>query len=129
MLYTLQVHSSPYADNSGLHAYRFACAVLAAGHRIERIFFYKDGVYHAFRYATPPDDEIAFNQLWSELAAQHAIDLVVCVSAAQRRGLLGVDEAQRQGKQDNDLAAGFRIGGLGLWLEAVAQAERSLVFC
>jgi tRNA 2-thiouridine synthesizing protein D len=62
------------------------------------------------------------------LAEQHHIDLVICISAAQRRGLLCADEAARQGKQDDDLAAGFRIAGLGLWLEASLQADRSIVF-
>ncbi len=69
-----------------------------------------------------------FNRNWTELAEQRGIDLVVCISAAQRRGLLCEDEARRQGKQDNDLAGGFRIGGLGLWVEATLQADRCIVF-
>jgi tRNA 2-thiouridine synthesizing protein D len=128
MIYALQVHASPYANHSGLDAYQFASAAVAAGHQINQVFFYRDGIYHALRYATPPDDETAFNQQWSQLAAEHGVDLVICISAAQRRGLLCADEAQRQGKQDDDIAAGFRIGGLGLWLEAVLQADRHLVF-
>jgi tRNA 2-thiouridine synthesizing protein D len=92
------------------------------------VFFYKDGIYHALRYATPPDDELQISQNWSALAKQHQIDLVVCISAAQRRGLLCSDEAKRQTKQDDDLAEGFRIAGLGLWLEATVAADRCLVF-
>jgi hypothetical protein len=51
---------------------------------------------------------------WSALTHEYHIDLVVCISAAQRRGLLAENEAKRQGKLDNDLADGFRIAGLGL---------------
>jgi sulfur relay (sulfurtransferase) complex TusBCD TusD component (DsrE family) len=47
--------------------------------------FTTDGIYHAFKYATPPDDELQLTAQWSELAQQHQIDLVVCISAAQRR--------------------------------------------
>jgi len=128
MNYAVQVNASPYASNAGLEAYGFIQAALRAGHGILRVFFYKDGVYHAFRYATPPDDEIQFNRNWSELAERYRIDLVVCISAAQRRGLLCADEAERQGKQDDDIAPGFRIAGLGLWLEATSLADRSIVF-
>jgi len=54
--------------------------------------------------------------------------LVVCISAAQRRGLLHADEANRQGKLDNDLAAGFRISGLGQLVEATLVTDRLIVF-
>lgn len=128
MKFAIQVNTSPYADNAGLDALYFIRAAVQAGHQILRVFFYKDGVYHAFRYSAPPDDEINFGADWSNLAEQHGIDLVVCISAAQRRGLLCADEARRQGKADNDLAAGFQIAGLGLWLEATLQADRVLVF-
>jgi tRNA 2-thiouridine synthesizing protein D len=93
-----------------------------------RVFFYHEGVYQAFQYATPPDDEIQIVKRWSELAHDYAIDLVVCISAAQRRGLLCIDEAARQGKCDNDVAAGFRIAGLGQLVEAISLADRFIVF-
>ena len=93
-----------------------------------RVFFYHDGIYHAFKYATPPDDEFHYTAQWSALARDHRIDLVVCISAAQRRGLLCGDEAELQGKQDNDLAEGFRISGLGQLVEATLEADRFIVF-
>jgi tRNA 2-thiouridine synthesizing protein D len=42
--------------------------------------------------------------------------------------LLCADEAQRQAKQGDDLAEGFRIGGLGQWIEALITADRVIVF-
>ncbi|CAD6876447.1 MULTISPECIES: sulfurtransferase complex subunit TusD [Methylomonas] len=128
MKYAVQVNASPYASNAGLNAYRFIQAALAAEHQILRVFFYKEGVYHAFRYAQPPEDEFSITRHWSALAEQYGVDLVVCISAAQRRGLLCLDEAARQGKQDDDTAPGFRIAGLGQWLEATLLADRSIVF-
>lgn len=128
MKFVLQVNSSPYASSSGLSAYHFACAALASGHQILRIFFYREGIYHALRFALPPDDEIRICAMWSELARGYGVDLVVCISAAQRRALLCADEARRQGAQDDALADGFRIAGLGQWLEASLQADRAIVF-
>lgn len=128
MKFAVQVNASPYSTNAGLHAFRFVEAALAQGHQIVRVFFYRDGIYHAFRYATPPDDERAPVADWSRLAELKGIDLVVCISAAQRRGLLCADEARRQGKNDDDVAPGFRIAGLGQWLEATLLADRYLMF-
>ena len=128
MNYAVQVNTSPYHANAGLDAYLFCQAAIASGHSILRVFFYKDGIYHALRYTSPPEDENQLTRKWSLLAEQHRVDLVVCISAAQRRGLLCRDEAKRQGKLDDDVAGGFRIAGLGQWLEAVRQADRSLVF-
>lgn len=128
MKYAIQVNAGPYASNAGLIAYRFIQAALQQQHQVVRVFFYQEGAQHAFRHAIPPDDELNMSGAWSRLAEQYAIDLVVCISAAQRRGLLCQDEARRQGLADNDLAEGFRIAGLGQWLEASQQADRCLVF-
>lgn len=128
MKFAIQINSSPTVSHNGYSAYRFISALLADGHEIIRVFFYHDGIYHAMKYATPPDDELQLTRLWSGMALQYGIDLVVCISAAQRRGLLCPDEAGRQGKRDNDLADGFRISGLGQWVEASLLADRCIVF-
>jgi tRNA 2-thiouridine synthesizing protein D len=101
---------------------------LHKGHEIVRVFFYHDGVYNGLRYASPPDDERAVVKRWSALAREYGIDLVICISAAQRRGLLSTEEAARVGKTDKDLAEGFRFAGLSLWVDACLQAERFLIF-
>ena len=128
MRYAVQVNAGPYQSNTGYSAYQFIKAALAQGHEVSRVFFYHEGIYHAFKHNTPPDDEINLTSCWGELAEQQKVDLVVCVSAAQRRGLLYVDEAERRNKQDDDLAKGFRIGGLGQWVEALLEADRVIVF-
>jgi tRNA 2-thiouridine synthesizing protein D len=127
MKYALQINHSPQTQRA-YSAYLFIKALLAQGHQVIRVFFYHDGIYHAFRYNTPPDDELQMASLWQQLAEQHGIDLVICISAAQRRGLLCPPESLRQGKKDNDLADGFCIAGLGQWVEAGLQADRFIVF-
>jgi tRNA 2-thiouridine synthesizing protein D len=128
MKFVLQINSSPWQSNAGRIAYQFISTALAEGHQVLQVFFYHDGIFHALRYATPPDDEMPLMLAWQALAEHHAVDLVVCVSAAQRRGLLATDEARRQGKQDDDLAAGFRIGGLSQFIAATLAADRVMVF-
>ncbi len=128
MKYVIQINSSPTHSFSGFSAYQFIQAALQKKHEIYRVFFYQQGIYHAFRYSTPPDDEFQITKKWSSLAQQQGIDLVVCISAAQRRGLLSIDESKRQNKLDNDLAAGFRISGLGQLLEGIIIADRFIEF-
>lgn len=128
MKYAIQINASPYQSSSGETAYQFIKSALDRGHEIVRIFFYQEGVYHAFRYASPPDDEVPIVARWSDLAHEFDLDLVVCISAAQRRGLLEANEAKRRAKLDNDVADGFRIAGLGQWVEAILVADRYIEF-
>ncbi len=128
MKYAIQINSSPYQSSSGETAYQFIKCALEMGHEVVRVFFYQEGIYHAFRYATPPDDEIQVVEQWSTLVCEHNVDLVVCISAAQRRGLLEATEANRQGKKDTDVAEGFRIAGLGQWVEAMLVVDRFIEF-
>ena len=92
------------------------------------MFFYHDGVNNGTRLTVPPQDERNVVKRWSELAAQHKLDLGVCIAAAQRRGLMDKSEAKRNGKDADNIAPGFRISGLGQLIEAGIQADRLVVF-
>lgn len=122
------VHEGPYTHQAADTAYRFATAALEGGHEIFRVFFYHDGVNNGTRFSVPPQDDRNLQRMWSELAGKHGIDLVVCVAAAQRRGLLDDAEAKRHGKDGDNLAPGFRISGLGQLMEAAIETDRLVVF-
>jgi tRNA 2-thiouridine synthesizing protein D len=108
--------------------YQFVRAALAKGHEIYRVFFYHDGVNNGTRLTVPPQDDRNIVKRWSELADKHKLDLVVCIAAAQRRGLMDKSEAKRNGKDADNIAPGFRISGLGQLIEAGIQADRLVVF-
>jgi len=95
---------------------------------VARVFFYHDGVNVSSRLSVPPQDERHIQQQWSALAKEHGLDLVVCIAAAQRRGLLDENEAKRQGKDANNIAEGFRISGLGQLIEMGIQTDRLVTF-
>ena len=92
------------------------------------MFFYHDGVNNGTRFTVPPQDDRNIQKQWSELAEKHNLDMVVCIAAAQRRGIMDADEAKRQGIDGNNIAPGFRISGLGQLIEAGIQSERMMVF-
>ena len=128
MKYTLLVNEGPYQHQSSDTALNFARAALALGHEVVRVFFYHDGVNNGTDLGVPPQDDRNLPNEWSELAEKHELDLVVCVAAAQRRGMLDEDESKRNGKTSNNLIKGFRISGLGQLIEAGIQADRLVTF-
>ena len=109
MKFGILINEGPYTHQASDSAYNFAKAALDAGHEIFRIFFYHDGVNNGTREA-------------------HNLDMVVCIAAAQRRGIMDADEAKRQGIDGNNIAPGFRISGLGQLIEAGIQSDRLVVF-
>ena len=128
MKYTIQINEGPYQHQAADSAYQFIKAALAKGHEIFRVFFYHDGVHNATRLSIPPRDDRNIIQRWVELANVHHLDLVVCVAAAQRRGLLDENEANRAGKDANNIQEPFRISGLGQLIEGGIQSDRLIVF-
>jgi len=128
MKLTIQVNEGPYQHEAADSAYQFTKAALEKGHKIFRIFFYHDGVNNGTRLTTPPQDDRNVVKRWSELAEQHGLDLVVCVAAAQRRGIVDEGEAKRNGKDATNIAPGFRISGLGQLVEGAIQSDRLVVF-
>ncbi|MGZ8216318.1 sulfurtransferase complex subunit TusD [Methylomagnum sp.] len=109
MRYAIQINTGPGQSQSAHTAYQFIHAALAAGHEVIRVFFYHEGVHHGFGEGSD----------WSGLARQHGVDLVLCVSAAERRGLSPTSA---------NPAEGFRVGGLGQWMDACLKADRVMVF-
>ncbi len=122
------VNEGPYTHQASDTAYRFTKAAIEKGHQIFRVFFYHDGVNNGTRFTVPPQDDRNLQKLWTELAAAHKLDLVVCIAAAQRRGILDPNEAKRQGKDGDNIAPGFRISGLGQLIEAGIETDRLVVF-
>ncbi len=128
MKFSILINEGPYQHQASDSAYKFIEAALEAGHEIFRVFFYHDGVNNSTRYTVPPQDDRNIQVRWSELAEKHDLDMVVCIAAAQRRGILDENEAQRQGKDGDNIAPGFRISGLGQLIEAGIQADRLVTF-
>lgn len=128
MKFTIMINEGPYQHQSSDSALQFARAVLAQGHEIFRVFFYHDGVNNGTRLSIPPADDRLLQKEWSELSKEHDLDLVLCIAAAQRRGIMDASEAERQGLDANNIIDGFHISGLGQLIEGGIQSDRTIVF-
>jgi tRNA 2-thiouridine synthesizing protein D len=127
MKYAIQINGAPDASQGSASAYRFIEAALRRGHRIVRVFFYHDGVHNAMRHARPPEGKRSWSNVWSDLAKEHDIDLVLCISALQRRGVAEVAD-ERSSDDGSLMIDGFRVGGLAMWVDACLEADRVVVF-
>jgi len=123
--FTLIVHASGQATTL---AQRFAIAVAASPHQIEQIFFYHDGVLQANTNRSPAQDDPQTIASWQALANAGDFALNVCIAAAARRGVLSAAEAQRHGKPSGNLADGFELVGLGVFIEGLINADRVVTF-
>ncbi len=128
MKYTVMINEGPYQHQSSDTALQFVRAALEKGHEIFRVFFYHDGVNNGTRLSVPPADDRLLQKEWSELGLEHGLDLVICIAAAQRRGLMDESEAKRQGLDADNIIEGFRISGLGQLIEGGIQSDRTIVF-
>lgn len=128
MIFSLAVYTAPYSSQASYSAYQFALSVLNQGHKVHRVFFYQDGVQNATNLAAPPQDEFDLQHAWQNLAKEHNLDLVVCIAAALRRGILDSTESKRYDKPAHNLAHEFSLSGLGQLVEAAAISDRLVSF-
>ncbi len=117
MKFGILVNEGPFTHQASDSAYQFTKAALETGHEVPRIFFYYDGVYNANKLSAPQADDRNVVKMWSDLAAEKDLDLVVCIAAGLRRGI-----------QEENLMDGFRISGLGQLTEAAIGCDRLVMF-
>ncbi|MFM2485516.1 sulfurtransferase complex subunit TusD [Celerinatantimonas yamalensis] len=122
--YTLLVTQPAYGRQGGTTALRFANSVYEAGHQLETVFFYLDGVSHANYLLSPASDEINLYARWCALAQRSGCSLLVCVSAAERRGVIGKAHASLNGWPHYNLQSPFIIAGLAELSIAMLQSDR-----
>jgi tRNA 2-thiouridine synthesizing protein D len=128
MIYSLLVTAAPGSGHASLTAARFARAVLGRGHQLRRVFFLDDGALNGLSSAVTPQDETSPLEQWADLASEHSVELVLCISSALKRGLLDASESQRYERDAITVHPAFELGGLGLLVDAIAHSDRLLSF-
>ncbi len=128
MNYALLVLSPAHSSQGARSALLFARAAVARGHKIERVFFYGDAVHAASALIVAPQDEVDLTSEWATLVADNGTELLVCVGASLRRGLLDETEAKRYSKSQYNLHPAFEIAGLGQLVEASQTCDRLITF-
>lgn len=128
MIFSILIYGSAHNSQSAHSAYRFTHSLLQSGHQIHRVFFYGESVHVASGLSAPPRDELNIHQLWKDLAEAHQLDLVVCIAAALKRGVMDESEARRHEKSSFNTQAPFELSGLGQLSEAAIISDRLVTF-
>jgi tRNA 2-thiouridine synthesizing protein D len=125
---TLLVTSAPYSTQSAYSAYRFALAAVELKHHIKGIFFYQDGTLNGSALQLMPADEFDLHNAWRKISAAHNIPLMVCVSAATKRGITNANDAEDCDQVHHSLSDEFQSVGLGDLATLLADSDRLLQF-
>lgn len=128
MRFALMVTGPAYGTQQASSALQFARALLAAGHELVSVFFYREGVYNANQLTSPASDEFDLVRAWQSLSQEHGVALHICVAAALRRGVSDANEAQRLGLPAANLNEGFSLSGLGALAQAALTCDRMVQF-
>lgn len=128
MSISILVLGAPFQSQASYSAYRFTKAALELKQSINRVFFYQSGIHTASSLACPPRDEHNLYAAWQTLKNDYTLDLVVCIAAAARRGLVDASEAKRHNKQTHNMAQEFELSGLGQLIEAISLSDRLITF-
>lgn len=128
MRFALMVTGPAYGTQQASSALQFARALLAAGHELVSVFFYREGVYNANQLTSPASDEFDLVRAWQALHQEHDVALHICVAAALRRGVNDESEAKRLGLPAANLNDGFLLSGLGALAQAALTCDRMVQF-
>lgn len=128
MQFNILITGGLYSSQAALSAWHFCQASLKAGHTIDQVFFYQDAALHGTQLSIPMQDEQDAVRLWAECASEYQIDLFVCVSAAERRGILGAEQIAEYDLGHANLHPQYQIAGLGVLHDAALSSDRMVTF-
>ncbi|QIZ49678.1 sulfurtransferase complex subunit TusD [Dickeya zeae] len=126
--YCLLVTGPAYGTQQASSAFQFAQALLAQGHQLQSVFFYREGVLNANQLTAPANDEFDLVRAWQQLALSHEVALNVCVAAALRRGVTDVTQSAQLQLSGANLQPGFTLSGLGELSQSVLRCDRVVQF-
>jgi tRNA 2-thiouridine synthesizing protein D len=126
--FTLLVTSAPFSEQNAYSAYRFALAAVQSDHRVNGIFFYQSGTLNGSSLQITPSNEFDLYAAWEKLSVEYKVPLLVCVSAASRRGITTEEDAQDSDNLHFSLAAPFESVGLGELAALLSNSDRLIQF-
>ncbi|MEP0357212.1 MAG: sulfurtransferase complex subunit TusD [Paraglaciecola sp.] len=126
--FTLLVTSAPFTEQNAYSAYRFALASVQAKHSVNGIFFYQSGTLNGSSLQLTPSNEFDLYAAWQGLANDYNVPLMVCVSAANRRGVTTAQEALDSDTPHFSLTPPFESVGLGELAVLMKNSDRLIQF-
>jgi tRNA 2-thiouridine synthesizing protein D len=126
--FSLLITKPPFDQQDAYSAYRFAMSAVKLKHVINGIFFYQAGVHNSNSFQSGHSDELDLHQAWVTLSTAHNIPLLVCVTAANRRGVINQQDAEDHDLTHFNLNPPFTEVGLGDLVELLNISDRVIQF-
>lgn len=125
--FSILITSPPFDSQGQYSAYRFCLAALENKQKVRQIFFYQSAVLVANKLITPHSDELNIQQKWIDLNKRFEIPLNICITAANRRGIIDTQDARHR-SQESNLLENFNSVGLGELFSVTTESERLIQF-
>ena len=113
--------TTPPISNLTVTAIDYIKASIAAEIDLIGVFFYQDGVMNANKLVTVASDEYQTIEQWKKIHCDHGINLHLCYTAAEKRGMSDDNKA-------NSINENFIVSGLGELVELSSLADRVVQF-
>lgn len=126
--FMLLVHSGRYANQSSRSALLYANAIIDKGHALKAVFFYNDGVSAANGLSVIPSDELDNTNGFKQLHQNHNIPLLLCVTAAEKRGILDQTQAEQEGFEHFNIDSSFTVAGLAEMAAIASETDKVVQF-
>jgi tRNA 2-thiouridine synthesizing protein D len=126
--FTVIVNQAPFEKQSNYTALRFCRAIIESEHCLTSVFFYQAAVNSANAFLMGHSDEISLSAEWQQLSNDYSVPLLVCVSAANRRGVISQEDAVEADSAQFNLHPSFIASGLGELAELMAGSDRVVQF-
>jgi len=123
------VITTPPSSYLTITAIDYITQAVNSGVDVVGVFFYQDGVLNASANISIPNDEYQIHKQWQKLNQDHGINLHVCITACERRGLSDdLDNQPSNAPALTNISQYFTVSGLGELVELTAKADRMVQF-
>ncbi|MBF7072845.1 sulfurtransferase complex subunit TusD [Glaciecola sp. MH2013] len=119
--FILMVTKAPFQSENGKMALAFCRAAIEAGHRINQVFFYQEGVFHSSTWLKPVPGELSLINEWEAFSEQTKTPLKLCVSAAERRGLVNENAEMEL------MHSSFELCGMADYFSEISASKGKLI--
>lgn len=119
------ITSSPTASANCHSALAFCGSACKSGYEVN-VFFYGEGIHNCNSFTTPVSDEKNIMSEWRTLSEKYQIKLMVCNTAANKRGLIAEEDAISKGHFN--IVSPFIAGGLAEFSSLSQKTDRLIQF-
>jgi len=123
------VITTPPSSYLTITAIDYITHAINAGVNLVGVFFYQDGVLNASANIAIPNDEYQTHKQWQKLKQEHGVNLHVCITACEKRGLSDeLDAPVSEETKQTNISQYFTVSGLGELVELTTKSEKVVQF-